>query len=428
MPWAELFSPASLPADKDGGVPEAGPSDSGPVDSGSPIPPAAPARSPHPPLYRTGTLTCATDTTQDLKCPVVGYDLEDGDFQPNAHSFSATADEVTDAVTGLVWQRAADGTTYDNATAIKHCAALSSTEAKAGSFRLPSVVELMTLIDYGRDLPSVDPSFKGIQPTNYWTSTSVLGTQKLAWTVKLDFGEVLPLLDTSALPAVCVRGQSTVLNVASGTVRKAGALTVQGETVVDATGGLEWQRQDDGVKRSWQDSLAYCSALSLAGKSGWHLANVGELSSIVEFDKAPSGVNLDPAFQDGKADIYWTSSQNEGAPTLSWSITFNLGVIDGVTYTGLAYARCVRHTAEPNQEPDAGPGADAGSDASPADAGPSVSASGGGGGCGCEIGPARADGQLTGAFGVVTAILGLAWARQRGRRVELHATGEVRDA
>jgi MYXO-CTERM domain-containing protein len=52
-------------------------------------------------------------------------------------------------------------------------------------------------------------------------------------------------------------------------------------------------------------------------------------------------------FQNAKADLYWTSTQNEGIPTLGWTVTFNLGVMDGISVSGLGYARCVRHIEPP---------------------------------------------------------------------------------
>jgi MYXO-CTERM domain-containing protein len=401
IPFAEVFSPASLPADSDAGV-DAGveEEDSG-VDAGEPdTGPAPPPGSPHPALYRTGVVTCATSTTQDLACPVAGWELEDGDFQPNAQAFVKSADdEVTDNTTGLVWQRGDDGQTYDQATAVAHCASFKSAEAATG-WRLPSVIELMTLVDNGVALPSIDPSFVGARTTNYWTATPAASAQTLAWTVKFDFGEVIPLLTDTALPVRCVRGESKILNVGGVGLRKAGPLRALSETVQDTTTMLEWQRQDDGTKRSWKDALSYCSRLSLGGLSGWHLPNVSELLGIIQYDGLRNGVAIDEAFLAPKGDLYWTSSQNEGAPTLSWSITFNLGVVDGVTTTALGYARCVRHL-EPGP-PDAGAGTGGGPGA------PSVS-----GGCGCELAPETA----SWAAGVWVASVATAFLGRRRRRL-----------
>ncbi len=401
IPFAEIFSPASLPVDGDAGVDagragDSGGAGGGAIDAG----PAPRATSPHPALYRTGVVTCATNAAQDLACPVAAYELQDGDFQPNARTrVRSSSDEVTDTTTGLVWQAGDDGRTYDQASAVAHCESFRSAEAATG-WRLPSVVELATLVDSGVDLPSIDPSFAGTQTTNYWTSTPVASAKALAWTVKFDFGEVIPLLTDTKIPVRCVRGESKVLNAGRVGLRKAGPLQALTDTVRDDTTKLEWQRHDDGTKRSWQDSLAYCAQLDLGGAQGWHLPNVSELLGIVQFDALHHGVAIDPAFQDPKADLYWTSTQNEGAPTLSWSITFNLGVVDGVTVTGLGYARCVRHL-ESNL--------------------PSASGSS----CGCVVGPgASLPGADRVALGLLTvAGLPLVRRRRRARRSPSRAGG-----
>jgi hypothetical protein len=349
IPFAEIFSPASLPADSDAGVDAAVEE---PMDSGAeaaPLPPAPLPTSPHPALYRTGVVTCATDTTQDLTCPQAGWQLQDGDFQPNLPFMTKMAnDEVADNHTGFVWTVGGDSNTYTYAQAIAYCASFQDAEGKTG-YRLPSVVELMTLIDNGVDLPSIDPSFSGTQSTNYWTATPTATADMLAWTVKFDFGEVIPLLTDSTLPVRCVRGRSSILNAQGPGVglRKAGPFTSTALTVQDPTTGLEWQKVDDGTKRTQKDSMNYCAQLSLGGLSGWHLPNVSELLGIVQYDAINNGVAIDPAFAGAQGDIYWTSTQNEGLPTLSWAITFNLGVLDGITLTGLGYARCVRHMTAP---------------------------------------------------------------------------------
>jgi hypothetical protein len=397
IPFAEIFSPARLPADSDAGV-DAGEAmeDSGfvvTVDAG----PAPPPTSPHPALYRTGVVTCATDTTQDLKCTdpqVAGWQLQDGDFQPNTQALVKTAsDEVTDKTTGLVWQLGDDGNMYTQPAAVQHCASFTSKEAATG-WRLPSVIELMTLIDSGLGLtgnppvPSIDPSFSGAQANNYWTATPTAQANMLAWTVKFDFGEVIPLLMDTPLPVRCVRGKSDVLNVGAVGLRKAGPLKQLAETVQDATTKLEWQRADDGTRRTWQGSLDYCSHLSLGGLSGWHLPNVSELTSIVQYDALNNkGVAIDPAFDSAKGDLYWTSTQNEGIPLLSWTVTFNLGVVDGISVTGLGLARCVRHIESP----------------------PAAS-----GGCGCSVPGASSRGAMLAALWT-SALAAFAILRRRPR-------------
>lgn len=396
IPFAEIFSPARLPPDGDGGIDASAFEDSGaePEAAAPDAGPAPRATSPHPALYRTGVVTCATNSTQDLSCPVPGYPLEDGDFQPDTQAFVKSAsDEVTDTTTGLVWQAGDDGHTYDQTSAVQHCATFQSAEATTG-WRLPSVIELMTLVDNGVDLPSIDPHFSNAQTTNYWTTTLASSETMLAWTVKFDFGEVIPLLMDTSLPVRCVRGESKVLNVGGKGLRKAGPLQAGTDTVQDTTTGLEWQRRDDGVKRTWQDALSYCAGLSLDGLAGWHLPNISELEGLVQYDALTNGVAIDPVFQDPKGDLYWTSSQNEGSPSLSWSITFNLGAVDGVTVSGFGYARCVRHLADTGA-PQSGPSASS---------------------CSCETAPGNPlPGNRTAAAFVIAAVAASA-RRRRTRR------------
>jgi len=274
----------------------------------------------------------------------------------------------------------------------------------------------MTLVDRGIYNPSIDPSFSGAQSMNYWTATPEASSKRLAWTVKFDYGEVVPLLADTALPVRCVRGTSNILNVGAVGVRTAGPLTALPETVQDTTTGLEWQRADDGTKRTWKDSLDYCAGLSLGGLSGWHLPNSSELLGIVQFDTITNGVAIDPAFQDPKGDLYWTSTPNEGSPTHSWGVTFDVGVADGVAVTGLGYARCVRYM-QSGAGPDSGPGADSGpsSDSGCADSGPCAPSgpSTSSGSCGCEV--VGASGRTRGALWAL-GLAGAALSILRRRR------------
>jgi len=205
---------------------------------------------------------------------------------------------------------------------------------------------------------------------------------------------VIPLLMDSALPVRCVRGKSNILNVGGVGLRKAGPLTASTATVQDTTTKLEWQRADDGTRRDQKDALNYCAHLALGGLSGWHLPNISELLSLVQYDAITNGVAIDPAFQGAKGDLYWSSTQNEGAPTLGWSVTFNLGVVDGISVTGLGFSRCVRHIEAPPVS---------------------------GSSCGCEV-PGGASGRTTAALWV-SVLAALPIVRRRLRIRDRKALG-----
>ena len=87
---------------------------------------------------------------------------------------------VTDNRTGLTWEKKTDDNVRTNYTwqaAFEYVAALNAANfAGHSDWRLPNVRELMSIIDYGRSNPSIDPIFG---PTSgntnfvtYWSSTS----------------------------------------------------------------------------------------------------------------------------------------------------------------------------------------------------------------------------------------------------------------
>ncbi|MEI8254206.1 MAG: DUF1566 domain-containing protein, partial [Deltaproteobacteria bacterium] len=341
MPWAEVFSPARLPGlIADAGTPPADAAVDVPAQPDVVVSPV----SPHPLAYRQGAHKCQNNTTQQLDCPLSAYPLQDPDFQPNDASYGPAGPEIRDNVSGLIWQGVVDTALVDQAGAVAFCATYSTPTTAAGQWRLPNVVELATLVHYGVNSPSIDPRFVGTQSTNYWTTTPVGSGSTQTWTVKFDFGEVIAFGNAHQGGVRCVHGAMPDTDAGvPGRLRQAGSFVPDGLTVRDPATGLEWQREDDGVRRSWQDSQAYCATLNLAGRTGWHTPNVGELRSLVEYGGVASGPTIDPVFTNARADLYWTGTPNDGVPTLSWSVTFNLGVIDGVTVTGLAFVRCVRH-------------------------------------------------------------------------------------
>ncbi len=368
LPWCEVFSPAGLPSEV--GINP----DSGILDGDAMVPPGDGAVSvsdgasgmdvanvqlagpytPHPALYRTGASRCSTDTTQELTCPQSGFPLEDPDFQPDGHTYDThVSGEVTDTVTGLTWQSDDGGQTYTQAQAFDHCRTL--TTPGGGGWRLPTVTELMTLVHYGLNNPAIDPSFVNTRPTQYWSATSVLGNSTQGWVLWFDAGEVFPWGSDVQLSARCVRG-GPVPDGAPGHIRRAGPLSAGPLTVADATTGLEWQRQDDHVRRDWGQALTYCANLRLDGKTGWHLPNVAELSSLVEFGGTTSSVAIDPVFPQTMGDLYWSSTPNDGTPGFAFSVNFNLGVVDGFTTQGMEFVRCVRHLDLPAAHPPTGCG------------------------------------------------------------------------
>ncbi|MBK7859714.1 MAG: DUF1566 domain-containing protein [Archangiaceae bacterium] len=344
LPWAEVFDPAGLPdehrdagpAPDGGALPDAG---SPPVADAGPAPDLTPFTAtggPHPKLLRTGAVTCADDGAHQLACPVAGWRAQDADFQPNGHPLRPLAnDEVLDPVSGLTWQARDDAVPRSQADAAAACAALGT------PWRLPSLPELITLVSYGRAVPAIDPAFPDTGFSNYWAATPVANANTLHWTVRFGTGEVMPMLSTGAAVARCVRGTFSV-TPPDARVRLAGPLSAGAATVRDDAHALEWVREDDGLKRTWRESLDACAHLSLGGYRDWHLQNVLELVTLMEYG-GTERVKIDPAFEGARPELYWSSTFSQHTAGLAWGVSFNLGVVDAVGVNGRGFSRCVRH-------------------------------------------------------------------------------------
>jgi hypothetical protein len=119
-------------------------------------------------------------------------------------AYSVTAETVRDNVTGLVWQRgtSATGMTWDAARA--YCASL---ELAGGGWRLPSIIELLSIVDSRRTGPSIDTAAFSIGTDNgwFWTSTPIAGSSDAAWIVTFYSGTAYDESLKESLWVRCVR-------------------------------------------------------------------------------------------------------------------------------------------------------------------------------------------------------------------------------
>ena len=56
---------------------------------------------------------------------------------------------------------------------------------------------------------------------------------------------------------------------------------------LDPATGLIWAGKDNGQAVTWHKAVSYCSNLRLAGYSGWRLATLDELASLVDKSTPP---------------------------------------------------------------------------------------------------------------------------------------------
>jgi uncharacterized protein DUF1566 len=116
--------------------------------------------------------------------------------------YTTDGETVTDTKTKLAWQRRATLTTYDWTEAKSYCQNLS---LAGRGWRLPTVKELLTIIDYSRaTAPFADPDAFPAAPSEVWSSSPVAGAPFVAWIV-LDLGVTIQGPTTDASFVRCVR-------------------------------------------------------------------------------------------------------------------------------------------------------------------------------------------------------------------------------
>ena len=106
--------------------------------------------------------------------------------------FTKVGNVVTDSKTGLVWQDDAVGSQMNWQEGIDYCEALSLDSHD--DWRLPNINEFKTLIDRSKREPAIKENvFEYIGTNNYysyWSSTSIVGYEDVAWFVFFYFGDV----------------------------------------------------------------------------------------------------------------------------------------------------------------------------------------------------------------------------------------------
>jgi hypothetical protein len=235
---------------------------------------------------------------------------------------------VADSSTGLEWERVVNERRYSQATATTYCSGLA---LDGGGFRLPSVAELLSIVDASRVDPALpQPAFAGSPVYGFWSSTPHTPKAGYGWFVSSGFGSSHFAVATFALRVRCVRGRP---------LPPASFVTAR-DTVTDRATGLVWQRAVDTQKRSQADAAAYCASLTLPG-TGWRLPSVGELTTIVDY--VPVGLAIDAtAFPETPASDFWTSSPFADGSGAGWFVSFAVGYGHKKAPQEAQHVRCVR--------------------------------------------------------------------------------------
>jgi hypothetical protein len=110
---------------------------------------------------------------------------------PQSYDVSRMPGIVVDGITGLEWQRTLGDSTYAWSTAGGYCAGLMIPGAGTG-FRLPSRIELLSIVDFTQPGPLIDSRAFPDTPSDYfWTSSPDASDASKAWSVHFGFGTII---------------------------------------------------------------------------------------------------------------------------------------------------------------------------------------------------------------------------------------------
>lgn len=250
---------------------------------------------------------------------------------PASYSVSASGEQTTDGVTGLIWQRQASSGVMTWEDAKRYCACLGVDGT--GGWRLPSRIELASLVDYTKTTPSIDSdAFPDTSPENFWTASEVgIGTG-LVYLVFFDNGHTTYATPDYEYRARCVRGEPT---------QPAVRYDVANGVVHDVSSELSWQRQIPSERVGWVEATDYCKALALDPEHGpWRLPSINELQTLVLESQNPS---IDTAaFPNTPSEYFWSSSTVTDDATRAWTTFFTNGSTYSFAATSLKNVRCVR--------------------------------------------------------------------------------------
>jgi hypothetical protein len=259
---------------------------------------------------------------------------------------------VRDRITGLEWQRfvPAERVAYDRAS--EHCQSL---ELAGGGWRLPTRIELVSIVDFTRSMPAINSTVFPDTPSAPfkhagWGSASLPGED--VTNQRIDFTEGAPFV---------VRDNTTDngLEQYVRCVRQVAAPTPMGEhyavtagMVLDLYTHLRWARAASppctdcavsGPINSLGDAESYCDQLSVDGYDDFRVPTIVELISIFDPRADAQGfVRVDgDAFPGERSE--WDSeffSSTTSANGNPWVMHFSTGYAD--PYNGARRVRCVR--------------------------------------------------------------------------------------
>jgi hypothetical protein len=226
-------------------------------------------------------------------------------------AFTAGTGIRTDDRTGLVWEQGLAYTRYwYQAQAYCHARNASAIGGRT-DWRLPTVRELVSLLDPNAvaSSPAFLPSGFTSGGTRFWTSTAVAGTSN-AWLVDFSTGLLVSEYRFNLREVRCVAGPldggapRTFERVSHDGANFVAAPA--GPVVRDVASGLLWEQAPDTTPHTYTASLTACDGIR-HGATGWVRPTPAHFATLHALLTTAAPVHELSAFQLNATSYYWVS-------------------------------------------------------------------------------------------------------------------------
>ena len=261
---------------------------------------------------------------------------------------------VTDDRTGLTWMRCSMGQSWDGTTCTGTAGNYDWSEAKAlrstyvgySDWRLPTMRELYTLVDFGRE-EFIDVNFFPASPKDLFVTSDISIEEDYDYqSLSFDHGNGSVSTSGSENRVRLVRGDAFVANFAVN----------NNQTVFDSSTKLMWVQCPVGAgwdgenctgssgEYSWDSALQLTS--SFAGYSDWRLPTVKELTTHLDYTKLDPTVDQNIFPFVGLAETgFWSSTLSQENNSNSWYVSLFSGGVATKSVDETLSVRLVRDVA-----------------------------------------------------------------------------------
>ncbi|HPM47061.1 MAG TPA: DUF1566 domain-containing protein [bacterium] len=280
----------------------------------------------------TGQTKCY-NATEEIPCPTFESGLPffgaDAQYTDNTAVLTVVGESpdrvVTDSLTGLTWELDIDSVNKSWTDAQNYC------QNKGADWRLPTIKELTTTLNFNYSVPACDQDFCPGNSGWFWSSTIDSSDNTIVKNLYMYQGDIRTNAKTDTLSVRCVKG--TVFNPSGVFVSNEDPSEPVSK---DSMTGLSWTKSF-GVA-TWQDALHGCEILNYGGFSDWRLPNYNEFHTVIDHSINDPASTLPNIFNSS----HWTSTTYIDVQGSAFSFLFSSGRSSRTAKTTSIRYLCVR--------------------------------------------------------------------------------------